>query len=111
MANLRGSKVVCKAPRERQGDRSGYLAQEEMPIVRITNRIIADSVPAIPRPVVRRIAGRYMAGERLHLQADREGRDSAIRIGGPSVRVCRRDLARWLEERRYEDGIQVCRAR
>jgi proline dehydrogenase len=36
-----------------------------MPIVRITNRIIADSVPAIPRPVVRRIAGRYMAGEDL----------------------------------------------
>jgi proline dehydrogenase len=36
-----------------------------MLIVRITNRIIADSVPAIPRPVVRRIAGRYMAGEKL----------------------------------------------
>jgi hypothetical protein len=33
-----------------------------MAIVRITNRIIADSVPAIPRPVVRRIAGRYMRG-------------------------------------------------
>ena len=31
----------------------------------IIDRAIANSVPAIPRPVVRRIAGRYMAGEEL----------------------------------------------
>jgi len=36
-----------------------------MPIVGIIDRAIANSVPAIPRPVVRRIAGRYMAGEEL----------------------------------------------
>jgi proline dehydrogenase len=31
----------------------------------IVDRAIANSVPAIPRPIVRRIAGRYMAGEDL----------------------------------------------
>ena len=31
----------------------------------IIDRVVANSVAVIPRPVVRRIAGRYMAGERL----------------------------------------------
>jgi proline dehydrogenase len=33
--------------------------------VRIVDRLIATSLPAVPRPVVRRFADRYMAGERL----------------------------------------------
>ncbi len=33
--------------------------------VRIVDRLIATSLPVVPRPVVRRFADRYMAGERL----------------------------------------------
>jgi proline dehydrogenase len=33
--------------------------------VRIVDRLIATSLPVVPRPVVRRFAERYMAGERL----------------------------------------------
>jgi proline dehydrogenase len=36
-----------------------------MTILGTIDRAIANSVPAIPRPVIRRIAGRYMAGEKL----------------------------------------------
>jgi proline dehydrogenase len=35
------------------------------PPVRLVDRLIATSLPAVPRPVVRRFADRYMAGERL----------------------------------------------
>ncbi len=31
----------------------------------IVDKAIANSVPAIPRPIVRKISGRHMAGERL----------------------------------------------
>lgn len=34
-------------------------------LVRIVDRLIATSLPVVPRPVVRRFADRYMAGERL----------------------------------------------
>ncbi len=62
-----------------------------MPIVGMIDRAIADSVPAIPRAVVRRIAGRYMAGEQLDeavatiRELNREGCVATVDVLGEST--------------------------
>jgi proline dehydrogenase len=74
-----------------------------MPIVGIIDSAIANSVPAIPRPVVRRIAGRYMAGEELDEAIDairdlnREGCVATVDVLGEST-VCERDAANYLDQ-------------
>ena len=74
-----------------------------MPIVGIIDRAIANSVPAIPRPVVRRIAGRYMAGEELDEAIDtirdlnREGCVATVDVLGEST-ACERDAAMYLDQ-------------
>ena len=71
----------------------------------IIDRAIANSVPAIPRPVVRRIAGRYMAGERLGEAVDtirnlnREGCVATVDVLGEST-ACERDAAEKLDQYR-----------
>jgi proline dehydrogenase len=62
-----------------------------MPIVGVIDRAIADSVPALPRSVVRRIAGRYMAGEELDeavatiRELNREGCVATVDVLGEST--------------------------
>ncbi len=74
-----------------------------MPIVGIIDRAIANSVPAIPRPVVRRIADRYMAGEELHEAIDairdlnREGCVATVDVLGEST-ACERDATKYLDQ-------------
>jgi proline dehydrogenase len=74
-----------------------------MPIVGIIDRAIANSVPAIPRPVVRRIAGRYMAGEELDEAIDtirdlnREGCVATVDVLGEST-ACERDAAMYVDQ-------------
>lgn len=71
--------------------------------MRIIDRAIASSVPAIPRPVVRRIAGRYMAGERLDEAIDtisalnREGCVATVDVLGESTES-ERDAAEKLDQ-------------
>ena len=71
----------------------------------IIDRAIANSVPAIPRPVVRRIAGRYMAGERLGEAVDTirnlngEGCVATVDVLGEST-ACERDAAEKLDQYR-----------
>ncbi len=69
----------------------------------IVDRAIANSVPAIPRPVVRRIAGRYMAGEELDEAIDtirdlnREGCVATVDVLGESTEN-ERDAAENLDQ-------------
>lgn len=69
----------------------------------IIDRAIANSVPAIPRPVVRRIAGRYMAGEELDEAIDtirdlnREGCVATVDVLGEST-GSERDAAKYLDQ-------------
>jgi proline dehydrogenase len=82
-----------------------------MPIVGIIGRAIANSVPAIPRPVVRRIAGRYMAGEELDEAIDtirdlnREGCVATMDVLGEST-GSERDAAKYLDQyKRVVDAL------
>src|SRR3712207_7093742 len=74
-----------------------------MPIVGILDKAIANSVPAIPRPVVRRIAGRYMAGEELDQaiatirNLSREGCVATVDVLGESTES-ERDAAEKLDQ-------------
>jgi proline dehydrogenase len=74
-----------------------------MPIVGILDKAIANSVPAIPRPVVRRIAGRYMAGEELDQaiatirNLSRKGCVATVDVLGEST-ACERDAAEKLDQ-------------
>jgi proline dehydrogenase len=93
-----------------------------MPIVGIIDSAIANSVPAIPRPVVRRIAGRYMAGEELDeaiatiRNLNREGCTATVDVLGESTKS-ERDAAEKLrqykqvldalDEHDLESGISV----
>ena len=69
----------------------------------IVDKIVANSVPAIPRPVVRRIAGRYMAGEELEEAIDtirdlgREGCVATVDVLGESTES-ERDAAEKLDQ-------------
>ena len=88
----------------------------------IINRAIANSVPAIPRLIVRRIAGRYMAGEELDeaiatiRDLNREGCVATVDVLGESTES-ERDAAMYLEhykqvvdaldEHDLESGISV----
>jgi proline dehydrogenase len=62
-----------------------------MTILGTIDRAIANSVPAIPRPVIRRIAGRYMAGEKLDeavatiRELNREGCVATVDVLGEST--------------------------
>ena len=88
----------------------------------IINRAIADSIAAIPRPVVRRIAGRYMAGEELDeavatiRDLNREGCVATVDVLGESTESeCdaaeKLDLYKQvvdaLDEHDLESGISV----
>ncbi len=77
----------------------------------IIDRAIANSVPAIPRPVVRRIAGRYMAGEELDEAIDtirdlnREGCVATVDVLGESTES-ERDAAENLDQyKRVVDAL------
>jgi proline dehydrogenase len=69
----------------------------------IVDRVIANSVPAIPRPIVRRVAGRYMAGEELDEAIDtirdlnREGCVATVDVLGESTES-EQDAAEKLEQ-------------
>jgi proline dehydrogenase len=69
----------------------------------IVDKIVANSVPAIPRPVVRRIAGRYMAGEKLEEAIDTirdlsgEGCVATVDVLGESTES-ERDAAEKLDQ-------------
>jgi proline dehydrogenase len=62
-----------------------------MTILGTIDRAIANSVPAIPRPVIHRIAGRYMAGEKLDeavatiRELNREGCVATVDVLGEST--------------------------
>jgi proline dehydrogenase len=64
---------------------------EETPTVGIIDRAIANSVPLIPRPIVRRISRRYIAGERLEEAVEiirvlnREGCVATVDVLGEST--------------------------
>ncbi len=77
----------------------------------IIDRAIANSVPAIPRPVVRRIAGRYMAGEELDEAIDTirdlngEGCVATVDVLGESTES-ERDAAESLDQyKQVVDGL------
>ena len=69
----------------------------------IVDRAIASSVPAIPRPIVRRISGRYMAGERLEEAVEtirdlnREGCVATVDVLGESTES-ERDASEKLDQ-------------
>lgn len=69
----------------------------------IVDRAIANSVPAIPRPIVRKISGRYMAGERLEnavqtiRDLNREGCVATVDVLGESTES-EQDAAEKLEQ-------------
>jgi proline dehydrogenase len=77
-----------------------------MPIMGIVDRAIASSVPAIPRLVVRRIAGRYMAGEDLDeatatiRDLNREGCVATVDVLGEST-ACEHDAAEKLDQYKH----------
>ena len=88
----------------------------------IIDRAIANSVPAIPRPVVRRIAGRYMAGEELDeaiatiRELNREGCVATVDVLGESTESERdaaekldqyKQVVEALDEHDLESGISV----
>ncbi len=72
-------------------------------ILGIVDRAIANSVPAIPRPIVRKISGRYMAGERLEnavqtiRDLNREGCVATVDVLGESTES-EQDAAEKLEQ-------------
>ncbi len=77
----------------------------------IIDRAVANSVPAIPRPVVRRIAGRYMAGEELDEAIDTirdlngEGCVATVDVLGESTES-ERDAAENLDQyKQVVDGL------
>jgi proline dehydrogenase len=69
----------------------------------IIDRAVADSVSIIPRPIVRKIAGRYMAGERLDeaiatiRSLNREGCVATVDVLGESTES-ERDAAEKLDQ-------------
>jgi len=69
----------------------------------IVDKAIANSVPAIPRPIVRKISGRYMAGERLEdavqtiRDLNREGCVATVDVLGESTES-EQDAAEKLEQ-------------
>ncbi|CAA9436271.1 MAG: Proline dehydrogenase [uncultured Rubrobacteraceae bacterium] len=88
----------------------------------IIDRAIANSVPVIPRPVVRRIAGRYMAGEELGeaiatiRDLNREGCVATVDVLGESTESERdatekldqyKRVVEALDERDLKSGISV----
>ncbi len=88
----------------------------------IVDRAIANSVPIIPRPIVRKISGRYMAGERLDeavetiRDLDREGCVATVDVLGESTGSERdaagkleqyKQVPDALEEHGLESGISV----
>jgi proline dehydrogenase len=90
--------------------------------VGIIDRAIANSVPAIPRPIVRRISSRYIAGDTLHdaialvRELNRQGCVATIDLLGESTES-KADAARKLrdykkvvdalDEHDLESGISV----
>ena len=79
----------------------------------IIDRTIANSVPVIPRPIVRGISGRYMAGERLEdavetiRDLNREGCVATVDVLGESSES-ERDAAKTLEEyRQVVDALEA----
>ncbi len=88
----------------------------------VVDRVIANSVPVIPRPVVRRISGRYIAGEHLDeaveiiRDLDREGCVATVDVLGESTgseRAAAGNLEQYkqvldaLEEYGLDSGISV----
>lgn len=70
--------------------------------MRIIDRAIANSVPAIPRPIVCRVSGRYMTGEHLEERVEtirdlnREGCAATVDVLGESTQS-ERDAVEKLE--------------
>ncbi|MDQ4062516.1 MAG: proline dehydrogenase family protein [Actinomycetota bacterium] len=88
----------------------------------VVDRVIANSVPVIPRPIVRRISGRYIAGEHLDeaveiiRDLDREGCVATVDVLGESTgseRAAAGNLEQYkqvldaLEEYGLDSGISV----
>jgi proline dehydrogenase len=88
----------------------------------IVDRAIANSVPAIPRPIVRRVAGRYMAGEELDeavatiRELNREGCVATVDVLGESTESEQdaaeklgqyKQVVDALDEHGLESGISV----
>ena len=88
----------------------------------VVDRLIANSVSAIPRPIVRKISGRYIAGEYLDeavetiRDLDREGCVATVDVLGESTgseRAAAGNLEQYkqvldaLEEHGFESGISV----
>ena len=69
----------------------------------IVDKVVANSVPVIPRPLVRKIAGRYMAGEELDeaiatiRNLNREGCAATVDVLGESTKS-ERDAAEKLDQ-------------
>ena len=85
--------------RHRCGGRAGGRGGRALPcrsdlrttirLVRIVDRAIVSTLPAVPRPVVRRVAGRYMAGETLDRAIEQVRRLNAARRDGHDRRAGR----------------------
>ena len=79
--------------------------------MRIVDRAIATTLPAVPRPVVRRIAGRYIAGERLDQAVDEvrklnaAGVMATIDVLGESVAAAGEAVATTVEYERVIETI------
>jgi proline dehydrogenase len=90
--------------------------------VGIVDKVVANSVPVIPRPLVRKIAGRYMAGEELDeaiatiRNLNREGCAATVDVLGESTKSERdaaekldqyKQVSDALDEHDLESGISV----
>jgi proline dehydrogenase len=78
------------------------------------DRAVANSVTSIPRPIVRRIAGRYMAGERLEeaietiLNLNEQGCVATVDVLGESTES-ERDAAEKLQQ--YKQVVDALEAK
>ena len=65
------------------------------------NKLIVATLPLVPRPIIRKISSRYIAGDHLadaiatarQLQADEGARTTIGHVSRPRVRL--RNLAAW----------------
>ena len=79
----------------------------------IVDKAIANSVPVIPRPIVRKISGRYMAGERLEdavetiRELNREGCVATVDVLGESTESEHDAVEKLREYKQVVDALEA----